>query len=550
MDWEQLFQARILNRGFDYYEQGLIKKFKMTSKHVSAQVLGSECYRVDIKLQHGHIQAATCDCPYAVEHEYCKHMAAVLYEMDAQNEAIQPDDKPDTITALVDRTSEREVRAFLSAILENDQRMAMLFKMNVSPAEETTDLASYQGQIDMVFENYMDKYGFIDYDSATPFADELGRFISDDLQSAVENGQLTIAFEVISQLSLKIDQLEIDDSDGEVMMLLDQCMDVWQGLIDGADMPLKERIFAWLRKQMTESLNIIEDEITELLFNNFTETVFLTAKSDFTAQQLQVAQQTSETLSHKWQLDKWAGCHLQVLVEQHVADIELKQFCLDNIEINSVRKYYVNFCMQRQDYQTAIEVLKDGKSAAGKYRGIVADYSLKLKDLYRQLNQQEDYRRELWLLLTAYEPANYELFVELKQQYTETEWVVQRENLFKELAPEPYVDLKPLYAEEHLYNRLLKAVVADEGLQSVRDYEDILKPHYSNQLLQKYVTTIQQLAERPSDRRHYRKLVGVLNEIIAYPAGNLTAKQVISEWKQKYPRRTAMMDELTKFKGK
>ncbi|WP_047999471.1 SWIM zinc finger family protein [Lactiplantibacillus herbarum] len=549
MDWEQLFQSRILNRGFDYYMQGLIENFKMTSKHVSAQVLGSENYQVDIKLQGDHVQVATCDCPYAAEHEYCKHMAAVLYEMDARNEVSQFDDEADTIAALVDRISEREVRAFLSAMLENNQRLAMLFKMTVSPTNETDNLESYQEQINMIFENHIDKYDFIDYDSATPFADELGRFISDDLQNAVNTGQLTMAFEIISQLSLRIDQLEIDDSDGEIMMLLDQCTDVWQGLIDGANMPLKERIFAWLRQQVTGSLNIIEDEVTELLFSNFKEDVFLTAKSDFTAQRLQAAQHTSENWDREWQLDKWAGYHLQVLTERHAADIELRQFCLDNIKINSVRKYYVDFCLQRQDYQTAIEILKAGKSAS-EYRGVVAEYSLQLKDLYRQLNQQEDCQRELWLLLTVYEPADCELFVEWKQQYPEAEWKIQRERLFDKLAPEPYVDLKPLYAEEHLYNRLLEAVVADNGLQSVRDYEKILKPHYSDQLLQKYVTTIQQLAERPSDRRHYRQLVTILNEMIAYPAGSMTAKQVISDWKQRYPRRTAMMDELTKFKGK
>jgi len=48
--------------------------------------------------------------------------------------------------------------------------------------------------------------------------------------------------------------------------------------------------------------------------------------------------------------------------------------------------------------------------------GLVAGYSLQLKELYKQTGRTEDYERELWLLILQYEAGDVAVYKELKTQ--------------------------------------------------------------------------------------------------------------------------------------
>jgi uncharacterized Zn finger protein len=71
------FHSTILKRGLDYYRQALVRGLQADdSGKLSAKVLGSDIYKVTINLS--SFTASTCNCPYG---DYCKHMAAVLFEV-------------------------------------------------------------------------------------------------------------------------------------------------------------------------------------------------------------------------------------------------------------------------------------------------------------------------------------------------------------------------------------------------------------------------------------------------------------------------------------
>ncbi|WP_407888154.1 SWIM zinc finger family protein [Levilactobacillus sp. N40-8-2] len=72
MAWEDVFQSQIVDRGYDYYQRGLVANFKRTSEGIQATVKGSKTYRVTILIQNKQIIDAKCDCPYAQGGNYCK----------------------------------------------------------------------------------------------------------------------------------------------------------------------------------------------------------------------------------------------------------------------------------------------------------------------------------------------------------------------------------------------------------------------------------------------------------------------------------------------
>ncbi|NHN34265.1 SWIM zinc finger family protein [Paenibacillus agricola] len=86
------FDATILKRGWDYYREGAVRRLEVESDTlVKATVAGSENYLVRLDLVNVH--KFKCDCPYG---DYCKHMAAVLFEAFKQmglepNQFLKPD---------------------------------------------------------------------------------------------------------------------------------------------------------------------------------------------------------------------------------------------------------------------------------------------------------------------------------------------------------------------------------------------------------------------------------------------------------------------------
>lgn len=83
MKWDYLFNSMILNRGRQYFKRGLVRNLKQDGFDFSADVIGSVSYRVTVQLSNEKRPKLNCDCPYAEDGRGCKHMAAVLYAIDA-----------------------------------------------------------------------------------------------------------------------------------------------------------------------------------------------------------------------------------------------------------------------------------------------------------------------------------------------------------------------------------------------------------------------------------------------------------------------------------
>ena len=86
LKWKELFAARILNRGYDYYLDGKVWDLHYEIGKATATVAGTEDYRVTITMTDDEITDMDCDCPYASDGNYCKHEAAVLYALSEEPE--------------------------------------------------------------------------------------------------------------------------------------------------------------------------------------------------------------------------------------------------------------------------------------------------------------------------------------------------------------------------------------------------------------------------------------------------------------------------------
>lgn len=75
---EELFDDLILERGYEYAQEGAVDHVRKVGEAIYATVHGTEDYHVKID-----DNDMFCDCPYAKEGAHCKHMAAVLYYLES-----------------------------------------------------------------------------------------------------------------------------------------------------------------------------------------------------------------------------------------------------------------------------------------------------------------------------------------------------------------------------------------------------------------------------------------------------------------------------------
>ena len=84
MRWKHLFDSLILMRGQTYYRSGRVFRVVKKGNVYSGVVRGSENYAVTAKfLPTGALSSLGCSCPHAGKGNFCKHMAALLFAVEA-----------------------------------------------------------------------------------------------------------------------------------------------------------------------------------------------------------------------------------------------------------------------------------------------------------------------------------------------------------------------------------------------------------------------------------------------------------------------------------
>lgn len=81
----------------------------------------------------------------------------------------------------------------------------------------------------------------------------------------------------------------------------------------------------------------------------------------------------------------------------------------------------------------------------------------------------------------------------------------------------------------------------------MRQYTDLLKHEYPEQLLHMYRVAVEEGAKYARSRSYYHQLVRDLRTMKRIDGGDKVVDEIIKKWKVQYKNRSAMMDELSKI---
>lgn len=126
----------------------------------------------------------------------------------------------------------------MSAIV-NDEKLAHQFAREFLSNYSAESVRYIINQIADIFDTYEDYSGFIDYHNAFTFGGDILGLLTDEVDPLIEANDYSAAFEVLGYLVNRVDTVEMDDSGGEITMILSECFERWQTIL--AEVKLNKR---------------------------------------------------------------------------------------------------------------------------------------------------------------------------------------------------------------------------------------------------------------------------------------------------------------------
>ena len=529
-NWKQLFESQILDRGYAYYTDGLVEDLFRDGNKITANVSGTEDYEVEITFDGNEIEELFCTCPYAEDGFYCKHMAAVLYELEDMKEVpVKHDSENQDISEIVNSADDQYVRDFLATILKENELLRQRFMMML-PDQRKHSVKDYKAFVDAIICSHSNHSGYVEYRDAEAMIDELSDIVN-DLDLLIEDGSALDAFE-ISLYILQETQMT-DPEHEDAYLLYDHLAEYWYKIAENATAEEKDIIFDRLFDEKKHSL-YPDEYIRPFLFHAFREPRYLPKLFETLDSEIALVKHDrykyGNTVLHKLDLMSETGTDFTII----------DKTCREYWDSDAARRWLAEQYEQCGQIQDAIQVYEESIQLDREYRGLVKQYRENLLRLYQQIGNDEKYMEYLWLLVTD---GNREYYRELKSQYTDDEWQNEREKVFQSYSS---LALADLYCEEKLYDRLWE-LLKDNNLNMILGYEDLLLPKYASEILAKYRYSLNRAATRASGRSTYQEWVRLLKRMEKIDGGKEMAQQIANEWRVKYRNRRAMMEELSKL---
>ena len=544
IDFKDDFNTRILSRGYEYYEDGLVEDVLLKGNIVTAKVLGTETYDVSVEIDNGIFIDGDCTCPYASDGSYCKHMAALLYYLDNENlvENNNYTTKEKQIRDSLKNINKKELDAFLVELLTEDRNVYDKFRLKFQNSFPSLTLKDYKKKIYDAIKSSAGRDGFIDYHESWDYTKNMHK-ITSEVNSLVDNGEYDLAFEVAKTILETIPETDIDDSNGSTGEVAESCIEIIERILESIlhdENTLAKKILDY----------ILNETKTEYLSNY---AIYLYLLLDLYVERNRYLDEIEEGLLDALELGKskdyfWNAEHyVDILV-----DIYNKEDDKEKI-INLLKKYSANkdICLKLVEEYLKEDNVKDAitllKTRLEETNNSI--YASKLSDIYQKENMMKEYKDILYQLLFEYDKYDIDIYKKIKHLYSKQDWLKERENIINKILNESkgylyFTDLLNICIEEKKYDYIYN-MVKDKDMSTIMRYEQYLLPKYNKELISIYVKCCKSFASKAFNRNMYRELARDMLHIKKMQNSENEYTKLLEEMREKYRNKPAMQDELS-----
>ena len=549
--WKKLFAPHILSRGEDYYESELVEIEAMDEESIEAAVEGTDTYSVEIVLKNNRVAQMHCDCPYAADGNNCKHMAAVLFAADdaerdqdsltdyfTEREQKKQEAMDSELTEAISALSEEQLRLLLTDAAKKHSdirdRVTLIGKSSVDPHVRKR----WAVDLREITRRASDRHGFIDYRHASDYTSELCTYLDEAIAPLLENRLVTDAFDLAGMVFTEAMSQEMDDSDGGLSFVASCCREYWEDLIPAPEAD-QARMLDWFQSQIRRfSGDIGEDFLWPVVFDCFTDPKQLPKILAL----LDVRIQSSGEYALEWLVTR----RIELMKKAGATNAEVEKYRKKFRKYPFIRKQELDRLEAEKQWKEALELLRECEETDSEDPALLYAYSVRKIRILKQSGPERMWLDALKQHISGFPQRDLTYITELKQAVPADRWPEILQELFQNKNTRRL--RRDLQLSEGMLEQMMTEMEVGCCPYEIWQYEKDLRKVYPERVRDLLLKLLDNQMREASERGAYARTVQALKRLYGYPEGREKAAELAKGWRRDFPRRSAMLDELSKAK--
>jgi len=539
---EQSFQ-----RGLMYFEEGRVKIREASSSRISATVVGTDDYLVEIDLDD---LSANCSCPYDLE-GYCKHIVAVFLAIDKEPEKVEGMRRrytldQESVDDLLNKTDPHAIQGFLLQEMKANPELRARFVARFSSVGTGKSLSEYRDDMESAFDEAEDEHGLLSFGNELNLSQfqELAEIYTqkEDFMEAAKIHQ-ALSQTIAGRMN------HVDDSYGYFSGEFSDSLKAFVECILAARLPADARRgyidYLWGRYLLNKPDYFQDDYFNALK-------VLCTAREDLIywkalvkphLPQRTTGAEPGRREEHQARKLISMQLHLHSSLKENDGFYALMD---DHYRASpDLCLQYARQLLQDGDREKAIKIAEEGTAIFPGYQSrFLREF---LSESYGK-DDPQNYREQLRSLYLL--TGDWKYYDDLKKAFESKDmWQKTLENILACAAKERSgrTQRVEIYLRENMYDAALRVVIAKKSIEELRAYHRELADLYPKEYFGAYRELIYPFAGSHMGREHYRDVASVLKKMKKIAGSEAEFQEILARLLAENKRKPAFIDELKKM---
>ncbi len=570
---DRQWPAALVKKAETFLRQGKVDELEETKPgHWIAFVRDQKDCDVQIQLTGAEVGDCTCDC--GAETMPCEHVAAVLLSLrdrlaglpakparSAKGIAAKKPvrKKKETFDDILNRVPHDELKAFIKEAFGRQRDFRNMFMARFSEPDDTVGKEGYAKLVKNILRSGVSRWGYIDGRGIRKVSKPMNQLLK-QAQIQLDKKQFLGPIQLAQVLLEEISERFTTDYDngGYLQGFIHEGMQFFQKTFESAyaSQSLKNELWNYLLEQCPNARYLeygstFHEEMMQLLVNyaqpGESEARLHAVLDD---QLTSVAAGSRSDFIGGFRRKYWLRWKID-LYRTLERNTEAHALIDANLNVPEFRQIKVDTAIEAERWEEAFALIRAGMTLAQqeKFPGLVVQWK---KQMLRIALLQNDVSQIRAIALDLFRTDRYQLeyFKTIKASYPPDAWPQVARSIIVELEKreQPAEYLLPILVEEQDWPGMLACIRKDARFDMLLRYEGIFLEHFPEDSEKLYVIWLRQTADRASNRDEYKQVVILLQNLLKYPNGKDNVALLLREFREKFGRRPAMMEELKKVK--
>ena len=405
----------------------------------------------------------------------------------------------------MEKIPDSQLRPLLTKLVSEDEKLYRVLLLRYGGASLDECIKTLRKELVSIGRQYADRDGCIDYYHGERFSEAIADHIRQQTETLLARNEPLLAFQAGVDALREYSGYGIDGSNGEYGLVMEAMEDMCVDVLAATDEIVAEKIFDLLAgcAKSDQEEWFVQEFASQMVFSHFAGKYFDEKKLALVDEQISVLTSSGrKDYSSEYKMKELLTRRFDLMKKLSLPKEELDAFLDRYTNYSDIRKLRIRQALDEGKTDEAIRLLEEGKAADRDKRGLVAEYSEWLMDLYERQGRRDKLIAELEYHVFGLSSGGMEMLNRLKKACTPAQWIEYRERY---LSGRNYYRLE-LMESEGLWERLMEAVTEAGHLSILDRYEAALKKRYPNEMLEAYACILTKEAAAASDRKRYQEL--------------------------------------------